>query len=229
MSSKCLIFLTVIASLQLAMARGTDLIYGYESNRPTSAVDPTALKVDEERIRPPPINDPYPVGAGEFNVDGGVRPAPTIEESSFRIDTTFYYRLRNNYSGRNRALDVVNDGRDYALKMAPVGDYSGQFWYFVRLGHNVYNIRCRFLGDAYSLDIFNDGTNDKPHMAKTNDVTGQRWHFLHLSDGTFRLYNDFSGNRRFLDVYRDTHIPHMYNNDVDYSGQHWFFTKTERI
>jgi hypothetical protein len=150
------------------------------------------------------------------------------------IDSSYYYRLTNDYSGRQFALDVQNDGRNYALKMAPIADYTGQFWRFIHLGNHVYKLQTRFLKNAYSLDIVNDrnARNDKmPHMAKTGDYTGQRWHLLRLEDGTFRLSNEFTGNNLYLDINVKSTKPVMSINDEDIinAGQHWSFTKIQHI
>ena len=49
------------------------------------------------------------------------------------LDTTYYYRLANNNLGANTALDVNPNGSG-RLMMAPVGDFSGQYWKPVDLG-----------------------------------------------------------------------------------------------
>ena len=43
------------------------------------------------------------------------------------LDTTYYYRLTNNYLGASTALDVKPDG-SCRLMMAAVGAFSGQYW-----------------------------------------------------------------------------------------------------
>ncbi|CAF1185332.1 unnamed protein product [Adineta steineri] len=146
------------------------------------------------------------------------------------IDTDYYYRLTDSYSGEKLALDVINDGQNYGLNMAPVADYTGQYWYFVHVRDNVYSLRTRFLGDAYSLDIINDGiNNNKPHMAKTGHHTGQYWHLTRLIDGTYNLSNEFTGLNMALDISRNSHIVHMSAKKTDYSGQQWQLTKIGRI
>jgi len=178
---------------------------------------------------PDPVNPAPSAGVDSVNGDEEARPISNIGSGSNKIDTSYYYRLTNNFSGVSRALDVVNDARNYALKMAPIGQFTGQFWYFVHLGNNVYNLRTKFLGNKYSLDIVNDGVNDKPHMALTGNFSGQRWRLVRLNDGTFRFHNEFSGHKMFLDVARNTHVPRMFNNNVDYSGQHWTFNRLGKI
>jgi hypothetical protein len=253
MSSKWLILLTLISFLQLAVTLSfrpppptidtDDNDVTFNKVKPDSNFGVTSVNDDGL------FNSVPNVGRGSVNrhhnvrpdrhgriddvdsadVDRDVQPAASIEMGAYNIDTSYYYRLTNAHSGRRLALDVVNDRRDYALKMAGVGSYTGQFWYFVHLGNNVYNLRTRFLGNRYSLDIVNDGINDQPHMSRTGDFSGQRWHLILLGDGTFRLRNEFTGNRIYLDVHRDTHDPRMHNNNVDYTGQHWTITKIERM
>jgi len=145
------------------------------------------------------------------------------------IDTSYYYRLKNKYSGPHLALDVINDGSNYGLKMTPVSGNTGQFWRFVDLGDNVYSLRNRFLQNEYSLDIINDGTKTTPHMAKTGDYTGQRWHLARLNDGTAHLSNQFTRANMLLDVFSNTHVAHMSPKNVDYSGQHWSFVKIGKM
>ncbi len=77
------------------------------------------------------------------------------------LDTTYYYRLANNFLGANTALDVNPNGSG-RLMMAPVGDFSGQYWKPVDLGGGRYAFRTLYLGDDLSLDIINDGVNTTP-------------------------------------------------------------------
>ncbi len=38
------------------------------------------------------------------------------------------YRLTTQFTGPNKALDVINDGTNNELQMADLGNYSGQYW-----------------------------------------------------------------------------------------------------
>lgn len=163
--------------------------------------------------------------SSETNVNFG----SNIGVSPIHIDPSYYYRLTNAYSGQNLALDIVNDGRNYALKMTPISDHSGQFWTITHLGNDAYKLQTLFLKYRYSLDIVNDGVNNKPHMAETGDFAGQYWHLTPQNDGTFKLSNEFSGNNKFLDVYRNNGVAFMGNNNNDYSGQHWRLHKIRKI
>jgi len=153
---------------------------------------------------------------------------PDVEINPFNIDTTYYYRLTNTYTGPNLALDIINDGSNYGLTMSQVSDNTGQYWRFIDLGNNVYRLQTRFLKNKYSLDIVND-ENKTPHMAITGDFTGQYWHLTRFDDGTFKLNNDFTGKNMVLDVRGGTYIGYMSNINADYTGQHWMFKKIGKI
>ena len=79
-----------------------------------------------------------------------------------KLDTTYYYRLTNNYLGANMALDVNPNGSG-RLMMAAVGAFSGQCWKPVDLGGGKYAFRTLYLGDDLSLDIIN-GVNPRPAL-----------------------------------------------------------------
>jgi len=151
-----------------------------------------------------------------------------FRRSQSYIDTSYYYRLTNAYTGQNYALDV-RSGNNYGMKMFPVSSHPGQFWRFVPLGDNVYSLRTLFQKNGLSLDIVNDGINTKPYMAKTGDYSGQRWHLTRVNDGTFKLSNEFTGNNMALDIYKDNTVAHMSEKNGDYSGQHWTFVKIQKI
>src|SRR5215216_787305 len=108
------------------------------------------------------------------------------------LDTSFSYRLTNNYLGSGVSLDVHSDG-SHRLKMAPTGDYSGQHWLLVDRGNGKHALRTLYLGDGYSLDVINDGRNTTPWLASTGDFSGQYWTLGTWPDRTYRLTNDFTG------------------------------------
>src|SRR6185369_11755111 len=87
------------------------------------------------------------------------------------------YRLRTEFTGPGKCLDIVNDGKNDQLTMAPCGNFSGQHWTIEpsksRAGHS--RLRTEFTGSGKCLDIVNDGTNDQLTMAKCEDVSGQLW------------------------------------------------------
>lgn len=148
----------------------------------------------------------------------------TPNVSSF--ETSFYYRLTNNFLGTGQSLDVKSDG-SYLLKMAQTGNYSGQFWKLVDLGAGKYALRTAYLGDGFSLDVINDGTNNTPRMNATGNYSSQFWSLVPWGDGTYMLTNDFTGPEKSLDTYSDTHEPFL--DSGDHSEQHWTLTQLTRI
>lgn len=142
------------------------------------------------------------------------------------LDTSFSYRLTNNYLGSGVSLDVHSDG-SHRLKMAPTADYSGQHWLLVDRGNGRHALRTLYLGDGYSLDVINDGTNTTPWLAPTGDFSGQHWTVGTWPDRTYRLTNDFTGAGMSLDTYADTHEPFL--GAGDHSGQHWTLTKLRKV
>lgn len=147
------------------------------------------------------------------------------------IDTSAYYRLTNSFLGPTQALDVVNDGTGSGrLKMADVGNYSGQHWHFASLEDgSKYALRTQYLGEGYSLDVINDAGVDSRslHLAPTGLYSGQFWTIKPWGDGSFKLTNDFTGPAQHLDTYSDTHEPFLGSDN--HSGQHWYFTRIGSI
>jgi hypothetical protein len=39
-----------------------------------------------------------------------------------------FHRLQTQFTGNNKCLDIVNDGKNNLLVMADCRNYSGQFW-----------------------------------------------------------------------------------------------------
>jgi len=142
------------------------------------------------------------------------------------LDTTYYYRLTNNYLGASTALDVKPDG-SCRLMMAAVGAFSGQYWKPVDLDGGKYAFRTLYLGDDLSLDIVNDGVNTTPCLAQTGNYSGQYWSVTEWGDGTCKLTNDFTGPAKSLDTYSNTHEPFM--DTGDHTGQHWILTKIAKV
>lgn len=142
------------------------------------------------------------------------------------FDTSFYYRLTNNFLGMDQSLDVRSDG-SYLLKMAQTGNYSGQFWKLVDLSAGKYALRTAYLGDGFSLGVINDGTNTTPQMKATGNYSGQFWSLVPWGDGTYRLTNDFTGPEKHLDTYSDTHEPFL--GTGNHTGQHWTLIPLTKI
>ncbi|MCF2149586.1 hypothetical protein IQ276_024770 [Desmonostoc muscorum LEGE 12446] len=39
-----------------------------------------------------------------------------------------FFRLKTQFTGKNKCLDIINDGVNNQTIMADCGNYSGQFW-----------------------------------------------------------------------------------------------------
>ena len=152
--------------------------------------------------------------------------AQTVTSNGSGLDTSFYYRLTNTFLGPGQSLDVRSDG-SYLLKMAPTGNYTGQFWKLVPLGGGKYALRTAYLGDGFSLDVINDGVDNTPKMSATGNYSGQSWSLVPWGDGTYKLTNDFTGPDKALDTYSDTHDPFL--GPGDHTGQHWTLTQLTKI
>jgi M6 family metalloprotease-like protein len=142
------------------------------------------------------------------------------------FDTSYYYRLTNNFLGPGQSLDVIPDG-SCLLTMAQTGDYTGQWWKLVDQGGGTYALRTAYLGDCFSLDVINDGTNTTPWLAPTGDYSGQFWRLAPWGDGTYKLTNGFTGPEHSLDTYSDTHQPFL--DTGAHSGQHWTLSRLGKI
>jgi hypothetical protein len=143
------------------------------------------------------------------------------------LDTSFWYRLTNNFQGPGQALDVKADGSG-RLKMAATADYSGQHWRLVELGSAKYALRTEYLGDCFSLDVINEGAKNTPWLNATGNYSGQSWSLTPWSDRrTYKLSNDFNGPEKSLNVYGESFEPFV--DTGDHSGQHWVFTPLRKI
>lgn len=85
--------------------------------------------------------------------------------------------LRNRVTGPARCLDIVNDGKNDQVHMAPCGDHSGQQWLVERLKGGPYvRLRTRFTGPDRCLEIVNDSRNNNlARMAPCGNRAGQQW------------------------------------------------------
>jgi M6 family metalloprotease-like protein len=145
------------------------------------------------------------------------------------INPGYYYKLTNQYTGPNRAVDVNGDGSGN-LMIADNTDVWGQEWRFVLVGAGPkYALRTSVLGDAFSLDVRNDKGVDSTglNISPTTGASGQYWTLSRWYDGTYRLSNDFTGTEKHLDVSADGTIPLLDTGDK--TGQHWFITPIRQI
>jgi hypothetical protein len=115
------------------------------------------------------------------------------------------YRLRTQFTGGDKCVDIVNDGENNKLIMAPCGNFSGQFWKVEHLRGSGYSrLQTEFTGSGKCLDIINDGKNDKLQMARCGNFTGQHWTIEPSKiPGYSRLRTEFTGQGKCLDIVND--------------------------
>jgi len=151
---------------------------------------------------------------------GETEDAPSREGANDLV-TTVPYRLRTQFTGAGACLDVVNDGRDNRLSMAPCGDYSGQMWWGDSAGNGQARLKNRFTGSEKCLDVVNDGSN-RLTMAECGDHTGQMWWAEEAAQGRVRLKNAFTGSAMCLDIINDGRNNRLRMAECgDRSGQRW--------
>lgn len=93
------------------------------------------------------------------------------------FDPKSYYRLRTQWQGDGKSLDVVNDGKgNNQLILAKTGNFTGQYWKITPLGESYYRLTTQWRGVGKSLDVVNDGkNNNRLVLADTDNVSGQYW------------------------------------------------------
>lgn len=143
-------------------------------------------------------------------------------------DLSAYYRLWNDYTGQNQALDVINDGSgQYKVHAVEKARYTGQYWKLSQRGPGKYDLSTSWLGQDKVLDVINDAGVDSTsvHLADKGNFSGQFWTFTPWGDGSWRLTNDFTGPNKHLDIYSDTKEGFLGTDN--HSGQHWHLKKVE--
>ena len=153
-----------------------------------------------------------------------------FKQSSSSSNETFNYRLKTMFTGANKCLDIVNDGRNDRVTMADCGNFSGQYWKMATSDrHPGYTrLQTMFIGANKCLDIVNDGRNDRVTMADCGDFSGQYWKMV-TSDrhpGYTRLQTIFTGTNKCLDIVNDGKNDRVtMANCGDFSGQYWKVNK----
>jgi TIR domain/Ricin-type beta-trefoil lectin domain len=114
-------------------------------------------------------------------------------------------RLRTNFTGADKCLDIINDGQNNKPTMATCGNFAGQMWTIAPTAMaGVFKLQTLFTGSGKCLDIKNDGENNKPTMAACGNFTGQMWTIAPAAtSGVFKLKAQFTGPGKCLDVIND--------------------------
>jgi hypothetical protein len=86
-----------------------------------------------------------------------------------------FVRLRTRFTGADMCLDVVNDGTNDQVHMAPCANVTGQQWHMDQTGPGQ-SLRLwnQFTGPGKCLDIVNDGSG-RVQLASCGDYSGQYW------------------------------------------------------
>ena len=140
-------------------------------------------------------------------------------------DTSYYYRLSNDFLGTGRSLDVASTGTN-APFMATSSTASGQYWQLTPLSNGYYRLTTKYLGSGRSLDTDSTG---KPFMGTSGNYSGQLWQLTPLSNGAYRLSNSYLGTGRSLDTYSNNGNAPFMGNTGNYSGQLWRLTPLTKI
>ncbi len=140
-------------------------------------------------------------------------------------DTSYYYRLSNDFLGTGRSLDVASTGTN-APFMATSSTASGQYWQLTPLTNGYYRLTTKYSGSARSLDTDSTG---KPFMGNSGNYSGQLWQLTLLSNGAYRLFNSYLGTGRSLDTYSNNGNAPFMGNTGNYSGQLWRLTPLTKI
>lgn len=133
--------------------------------------------------------------------------------------------LRNTFTGSASCLDIINDGQNDKLGLAPCGNFTGQHWFVDRRSDGTFQLQTEFTGPGRCLDIINDGQNNRLHMAPCGNFTGQQWDIISES-GNSQLKTRFTGPSRCLDVINDGQNDKVQMASCgNFSGQLWSLTE----
>lgn len=167
----------------------------------------------------------------QSDVSVSAKPALDRESSAStqeRFDSRNYYRLTTQWQGDGKSLDVVNDGKNNQLILAPTDNVSGQSWKITPLGEGYYRLTTEWQGIGKSLDVVNDGKNNQLILAKAANVSGQFWRITPAGAGYYRLTTQWQGNGKSLDVVNDGKNNQLIlAKTANVSGQFWKITKIE--
>ncbi len=153
-----------------------------------------------------------------------------FKQSNSSSAQTLDYRLKTMFTGTNKCLDIINDGRNDRVTMADCGNFSGQAWKILATNNNpgYSRLQTMFTGTNKCLDIINDGQNNKLTMADCGDFSGQYWKILPTNNnpGHARLQTMFTGRSKCLDIVNDGRNDRVTMADCgNFSGQYWKVSK----
>ncbi len=140
------------------------------------------------------------------------------------LDGKGFKKLKTEWRGDGKCLDVVNDGeKNTELALADCGNFAGQHWQIVPSKPGFWRMKTEWRGKSMCLDIVNDGkTNSQPHLAPCTDASGQRWK-LTDTKGWFRLTTEWQGESKCLDIVNDGKANNrpVLASCANVTGQNW--------
>lgn len=159
----------------------------------------------------------------DFNYEKGVNPqGGLLFLNDGLIDVTMEYRLTNQFTGVNMAMEAIArpDGSIKPM-LRPVSNNTAQLWQFKREANGYYRLINKN-HPTKSLDVINDGKlNYNLWLAPSGNYSGQYWNITKNVDGSFRLTSIWQ-SAKSLDVLNAGKKDELIiNASGQYSGQYW--------
>jgi Ricin-type beta-trefoil lectin domain len=105
-----------------------------------------------------------------------LNPNTSVSKPQLLAQVPARIRLKTQFTGDNKCLDIINDGTNNRPDMADCGNFSGQLWNVKPTKEQgFYRLKTLFTGRNKCLDVINDGTNNRLTMATCGDFSGQFW------------------------------------------------------
>ena len=137
-----------------------------------------------------------------------------------------FFVLTNLYLGDNRPLDTQNMSPHVPFMAMSAGG-SGQLWRITAVGGDQYRFTNMLLGPDRSLEASADGK--RLFMGTSAETAAQRWRLRAIGSQAgkhFRITNSLVGDGRSLDASTIAPNDPFLNENGNYSGEYWKFTKS---
>jgi Ricin-type beta-trefoil lectin domain len=94
-------------------------------------------------------------------------------------------RLQTPFTGKEKCLNIINDGENNKLIMAKCSKVAGQLWRVklskTTLGNSgYYFVINELIGPSNCLNVVNDGRNNKLTMTNCDNISGQSWEITRM-------------------------------------------------
>ncbi|WP_052158258.1 RICIN domain-containing protein [Lacinutrix jangbogonensis] len=146
-------------------------------------------------------------------------------ESLDLFDSNAYYKLTCQWQGDDKALDIVNDGKNNQPQLAKTANVTGQMWRIEKTEENSYTLSTNWQGPKKLLDCI-PGTNENlPMLNQETADLGSSWHITPAGNGFYRITNRRL-NECSLDIINDGENNKLQLAETaNVSGQLWKITK----